>query len=141
MKEDICSFEFMDEQFDKLPEKIRRKLDESTYTYIFCKAARFLTDGPIKYRELDALQMPKDGWNLAKIKEGCKQIVYSCSGITSMNSIKELSKYEFKTLMELFHYEPFEEKYYIGTKGNIIIKGLFRHVVTYEICVLYYQIN
>jgi hypothetical protein len=141
MKKDICSFEFMDEQFDKLPEKIRRKLDESSYTYIFSKAARFIKDGPKKYREADALQMPKNEWNLTKIKEGCRQIVYECKGITAMNCISELSEPEFKTLMELFHYEHFEEKYYIAKRGNIIIKGIFRHVVTGDVCILYYQIT
>ena len=51
----------MDEQFDKLPEEIRRKLDDSTYTYIFSKAARFLEEGPTKYREKDVFHFPKDG--------------------------------------------------------------------------------
>lgn len=140
MKKDICSFEFMDEQFDKLPEKIRRKLDESTYPYIFSKAARYIQDGPNKYREADFFHLPKDEWNLKKIRKGCSQIVFGCKGITAMNSIRELSKSEFKTLMELFHYEPFEERYYISTKGNIIVKGIFRHMVSGDVCLLYYNI-
>ena len=97
----------------------REKLEEldlshheavSTWAYISFKAARFLVVGAEIYRKQDYFHYPLIEWNVEKLINGCKQIIYNCAGLPTFKTcFINLTEPEIINLFELFHFSKTEE--------------------------------
>jgi hypothetical protein len=130
MKKGITSIYFLDEQFDKMPKEISHLAKENSYAYIFTKSALFLTVGAEKYRFDDYFHQPTEEMDIPLLISGCSQIVYKCRGLTAETCICDLPEPAFINLMLLFHFELIGEDYDDSVKGQVIMKGTFRHIVS-----------
>lgn len=134
---DICSYEFLYEQLNKLPKELDEVATANRYAYIFSKAALLLKIGIEEYRNQDYFKYPLRRWNGEKIIYGCKQIVYHTRGLSPDLCLEDMTEEEFKNLFKIFHFEASKME---TVTNDGVLKGYFTHIVDDGDIVMYCRV-
>ena len=99
--------------------------------YVHFKAYGFLTLGPERYRQIDALRMPPEHWaetKLAAVRAGCEQIV-AWRGFTRDEPLRNIGIAGLHALMQMFHFDCVQQALVDQTPEGMLDAMHMRHIV------------